>query len=289
MSPLLSSPGRSIKLIEGYGTSTLGQGFGSPGGGGGGSSDSYLGDSSTNFGTSAQAILDANPERAGMNGFYWIKTTGMANAAQIFCDMNTGCHAWMRFWWYGKFEIDGSWPASNGSNWSGGTMFDVADISTITHTVQHGKGRIPQGFVPNGIMAKGMTSEDGFGNNTQRSMGQSMGAIWFDGDSDGWGDNIASTMKSAMQNGTLGSINNGQRVRPKGYCMGNIAEPGNSANCDSFYYDNSGQRFNLDDDTGFHKTIFNAGTGMGGGTTGVDFCTDTAAASYTNQLVLYFR
>ena len=139
MSPLLSSPGRSIKLIEGYGTSTLGQGFGSPGGGGGGSSDSYLGDSSTNFGTTAQAILDANPERAGMNGFYWIKTTGMANAAQIFCDMNTGCHAWMRFWWYGKFEIDGSWPASNGSNWSGGTMFDVADISTITHTVQHGK------------------------------------------------------------------------------------------------------------------------------------------------------
>ena len=34
MSPLLSSPGRSIKLIEGYGTSTLGQGFGSSSGGG---------------------------------------------------------------------------------------------------------------------------------------------------------------------------------------------------------------------------------------------------------------
>ncbi len=285
MSPLLSSPGRSIKLIEGYGTSTLGQGFGSSGGGAG----SYLGDTASNFATSAQAILDVNPERTGMNGLYWIKTTGMASAAQIFCDMTSGCQAWMRFWWYGKYELDGTQPASNGSVWQGGAQFNVADISTINYDVWHCRGRIPSGYSINGIMAKGITSLNNSADNTQISMGQSMSAVWWDSGVSGWSGNVGGWMRDAMQNGNTMSGGSGTRIEPRGCCMSNPNEPLNANNCDSWFYDNSGNRFNLDDDTGFHKTIFAAGTGLGGGGTGVDFCTNDVDVNYSNQLALYFR
>ena len=286
MSPLLSSPGRSIKLIEGYGTSTLGQGFGSSSGGG---AVSYLGDSVSNFATSAQAILDANPERTGMNGLYWIKTTGMANAARIFCDMSSANQAWMRFWWYGKYELDGTQPASNGSVWSGGAQFDVADISTINYDAWHGKGRIPAGYSINGIMAKGITSLNNSQDNSQISMGQSMGAIWWDSGCSGWTGNVGNAMRGAMQSATYNTINAGTRIVPRGCCMSNPVYALETGNCDSWYYDNSGNRFNLDDDTGFHRTIFAAGTGTGGGSTGVDFCTNDIDVQYSNQLALYFR
>ena len=284
MSPLLSSTGRSVgKLIEAYDSSNVGKGFGSSDSGGGGGA-TWLGDTQSNPATSAQAILAANPERLGMDGWYWIKTSsGMASAQQLWCNMTVDNKGWMRFWWYGKYDVDGSLPVN--SDFEAQDQFGIADISTITPTAAHGRGRIPAGETISGIMARGKSSEQ----NT--NAGKLRWARW-DTTSSGWNGNVAGWMRAGMQSGSTAGGGSGTRVAPTGWDMQDTVYITESGNCDAWYYQNEQNvgwnSFHFDDDTGWHRTVFGAGR-EGSGNNGCDFCTNAVGNSTTNPLALYWR
>ena len=278
MAPILS------RLTSGSGG---GFGFGKKGG----SSGPLLG-SQSNPATSAQAIINAGASIG--DGYYWIKTTsGMANPVQVWCDMTsqTGV-GWMRFWWYGRYEITGSDPVSG--DFQEQDQLGIADISTIAYDAVHGRGRIPAGQTINGIMAKGNSTPN------PKNGGKLPFAIWTassPGNIPGSSTNTEYYALLAFQSGTTQSSasNSGQWIPSTlGLMTDSMVFASGQSRCDSFYYfNNSGSgynSFNLDDDYGYCITAFSAG--YDAGSTGIDFAdneSSCASNSRTRNLVLYWR
>lgn len=249
-----------------------------------------IGRTSTNYATSAAAILTEDPGRP--SGFYWIRTTnGMASATQIWCDMESGNattgKGFMRFWWHGTFEQDGRQPPSYHTS----DALANADLSTDSAptTNQRGYYRIPSQESPSYLLVKGWTNHNGrtvpSNNGFHRKLPY---AIWsFDGSA------TANTVKASLQNGQTytSAINNAWQ--PILNATRNSSFP--YANYDAWYYaDKFGggyKSFHLDDDTGWHYTAFGAGNHGSGGGPGVDCFSGTTGSEEKAyyDLVLYWK
>ena len=238
------------------------------------------GASASAFATSASAIKTLTSTTT--DGYYWIKASGMANAAQLWCDMNTDGGGYMRFWWFNTLEQNG---AVNGS-WQSGTKFGIADISTIAYDQYYGYGRIPSGVTPTKIMVKGTSSD-------QTSTNPPGYAIWTFNS----GNSTSNAMKDSMQNGNTKSMSSRDSF------------PSSSGSLDTHYsnFQASGMNdhwgygtnitggsanessFDLNDDTGRDNTAFSAG--HDGGASGTDFFqmgspVDNATGRY---LIIYWK
>jgi len=251
------------------------------------------GSTSTQFATSAATIKSLTSTTT--NGFYWIKTTGMANPVQLWCDMNIDGGGYMRFWWHGRFEIDGSSPSSYPS----GDAFGTADISTIAYDATTGFGRIPAGLTPSKLLAKG---GGGAAGTYQAKTAPLAYATW----SFSSGNSTSNAVLASMQSGTTArfgastqwscdnlntSNTNVSTLKTPNYT--GSENPG-SGSMDSWYYDDtnspsgSGKGFQLDDDGGFFNTTIGAGSDSSGNR-GVDFFSWQEPVLPTNVLILYWK
>jgi len=251
------------------------------------------GSSSARFATSAAAIKSLTGTTT--NGFYWIQTTGMANPVQLWCDMNIDGGGYMRFWWHGRFEIDGSSPSSYPS----GDAFGTADISTLAYDATTGFGRIPAGLSPSKLLAKG---GGGAAGTYQAKTAPLAYATW----SFNSGNSTSNAVLASMQSGTTARFGNGTQWSCDGLNTSNTnvstlktpnytgAENPGSGSMDSWYYDDtasptgSGKGFQLDDDNGFFNTTIGAGSDTSGNR-GVDFFSWQEPVLPTNVLILYWK
>ena len=228
-----------------------------------------IGRTSTNYATSAAAILAEDPGRP--SGFYWIRTTnGMSSAQQIWCDMESGNattgKGFMRFWWHGTFEQDGNVPPS----FTTSDLLATADISTGSNptTSRYGYFRIPGLESPSYLLVKGWSnhcgrtapSNNGFHNKLPY-------AIWaFDG------SGTANTVKASLQNGQEYTNATNNDWQPIVNATRNPNFP--YSDMDAWYYANKFgggfKSFHLDDDTGWHNTAFGAGKHANSHSPGVD-------------------
>ena len=238
-----------------------------------------FGKSQSNPASSAQAIMD---DWGGSgNGYYWIQTTGMANPAELWCDMGHSIsgRGYMRFWWYGTWYTGDSYTEQQ-TDFVEQDQFGIADISTINKSVKHGRGRVPAGFNWTSVLIRGRHPG-------QSNTGNNHYVYWdnFNG--------VGADFKNAAQSGTSVSTVNGTRWVPTGkstdYNNDNVLTAAN--NCDSFFYDDgiaSYPSFGLDDDTGWHYTVFAAG--YEAGDDGVDFVSGQHAVTGVNAgLCLLFK
>ncbi len=240
-----------------------------------------LGESQSNPASSAQAIMD---DWGGSgNGYYWIQTTGMANPAELWCDMGHSIsgRGYMRFWWYGTWYTGDSYTEQQ-TDFVQQDQFGIADISTINKSVKHGRGRVPAGFNWTSVLIRGRHPG-------QSNTGNNHYVYWdnFNG--------VGADFKNAAQSGTSVSTANGTRWAPTGkstdYNYDGVLIGAN--NCDSFYYTDpysasSYLSFGLDDDTGWHYTVFAAG--YEAGDDGVDFVSGQHAVTGVNAgLCLLFK
>ena len=241
------------------------------------------GTSSAQFATSASAIKTLTSTTT--DGYYWIKASGMANPAQLWCDMNIDGGGYMRFWWFNTLEQVG---ATNGlgQSWQSGTKFGTADISTITHTQGYGYGRIPSGVTPTKLMVKG-TSSDQTSNNPPGY------AIWtFDSS-----NTTSAAMLASMQSGTASSMTGRATFNPSsGSLDAHLSSFQQAGMNDHWGYGvnltggSAGESsFDLNDDEGRDNTAFSAG--HDGGASGTDFFqmgspVDNATGRY---LILYWK
>ena len=113
-----------------------------------------LGEASDNAASSAQAIMD--DWGGDGNGYYWIQTTGMANPAQLWCDMGHSIagRGYMRFWWYGTWYTGDGYTEQQ-SDFEQQAQFGIADISNIDKNAKHGRGRVPAGFNWTSLLVRG--------------------------------------------------------------------------------------------------------------------------------------
>tara|TARA_B000000532_G_scaffold209737_1_gene178742 strand:- start:61 stop:816 length:756 start_codon:yes stop_codon:yes gene_type:complete len=240
-----------------------------------------LGDTSDNFATSAAQIYEQR-QGAVSDGFYWIKASGMANAAQLWCDFSCGGGTiglgFQRFWWWGTKGVNGN---ETSDTWPSGGMFSVADISTITHSQHYGWGRIPSGVTPTYLLIKG----DNVGNkNNIKPVRNKMPHLIYKFDTS---NNTAMAAKASMQSGTTydqaGSVwpvwQNGTHVSWSYF-----------GSQDYWYYTNKSGvlSFNLDDDSGYYYTAFSGGYDNGP-SVGTDFVSDQHTNSKDNTLELYWK
>lgn len=229
----------------------------------------HIGRTSDNYATSAAAILSEDPGRP--SGFYWIKTTnGMANAQQIWCDMQSGNattgKGFMRFWWHGTFEQDGRLPPT----YTQSDALANADLSTDSDPVsgRYGYYRIPSQESPSYLLVKGWsghchshsTNRNGFHHDLPY-------AIWsFDN------SNTANTVRASLRDGQTYTNAQNNDWQPIVNATRNTSFP--YAVMDAWYYaDKFGggyKSFHLDDDTGWHNTAFGAGNHGSGSGPGVD-------------------
>jgi hypothetical protein len=252
------------------------------------------GTSSARFATSAAAIKSLTGTTT--NGYYWIQTAGMANPVQLWCDMNIDGGGYMRFWWHGRFEIDGSSPSSYPS----GDAFGTADISTLAYDATTGFGRIPAGLTPTKLLAKGGNTSGG--TTYQAKTAPLAYAIWTFNS----GNSTSNAVLASMQSGTTARFNNGTQwscanldtsntdvstLKTPGYT--GSENPG-TGSMDSWYYDDtnspsgSGKGFQLDDDNGSYNTTIGAGSDDAG-SRGVDFFSWQEPTAASNILVLYWK
>tara|TARA_B100001113_G_scaffold239196_1_gene196632 strand:- start:72 stop:824 length:753 start_codon:yes stop_codon:yes gene_type:complete len=239
-----------------------------------------LGDTSDNYATSASEIYDHRGQVA--DGFYWIQASGMSNPKQLWCDFRCGDgtigYGFQRFWWWGTKGVNGN---ETSDTWPGGSLFGVADISTITHTQHYGWGRIPSGVTPTWLLIKG----DNIGNkNNIKPVRASMPHLIYKFDT---GNNTAMAAKASMQSGTTFD-NNGS--------VWNVWQNGTHTSWsyfsqqDYWFYKNVNglNSFNLDDDGGYYYTSF-AGGYDNNNSLGVDFVSDQHNNSKDNTLELYWK
>ena len=243
-----------------------------------------LGEHVSNPATSAQQILDAHP--SSTDGYYWIQSSGMASAHQVWCDMTDG-HAshggvggWNRFWWYGTYEQTG---ASAPGTFPTGDCFGTADISTITHTNTNGFGRIPSGVTPQWLMVKGKNQSINNNGSKLRYV------IWEFASS----NTTAMRAKAAMQSGTEATT----ASNPNNNWLPSYDQSNNGSfpygDLDSFWYADTwqssrGKGFNLDDDNHYGNTGF-AGGYDHGGELGVDCFTGSDRNREDADLVLFWK
>jgi len=204
----------------------------------------------------------------------------MANPVQLWCDMNIDGGGYMRFWWHGRFEIDGSSPSSYPS----GDAFGTADISTLAYDATTGFGRIPAGLTPSKLLAKGGNTSGA--TNYQAKTAPLAYATW----SFSSGNSTSNAVLASMQSGTTARFSKSTLKTPN---YTGSENPG-TGSMDSWYYDDtnsptgSGKGFQLDDDTGAYNTTIGAGSD-GSGDRGVDFFSYTGATAPSNILVLYWK
>lgn len=248
-----------------------------------------IGRTSNNYATSAAAILTEDPGRP--SGFYWIRTTnGMANAQQIWCDMESGNattgKGFMRFWWHGTFEQDGNIPPS----YSQSDALANADLSTDSAPTTNRRGyyRIPSQESPSYLMVKGWSGH------INKTTPQYNGfyrklpyAIWsFDNSS------TANTVRASLRDGQTYTNAQNNNWTPILNATRNSSFPYASLN--TWYYANKHgggyKSFHLDDDTGWHNTGFGAGNDGSGGI-GVDCFSGQAGSEQRAyyDLVLFWK
>jgi len=236
--------------------------------------------------TSASAIKTLTSTTT--DGYYWIKASGMANAKQLWCDMNTDGGGYMRFWWFNTVEQVG---ASNGlgQSWVTDTKFGIADISTITHTQNYGYGRIPSGVTPTKLMVKGTSSD-------QTSTNPPSYAIWtFDSS-----NTTSAAMLASMQSGTTASFTERNNFPSSSGSLdahynnfqsgGRADHWGYSSSGSLANYSGSESTFDFNDDQGQNNTIFAAGRDSDA--TGTDFFQEgnPGMANATGRyLILYWK
>ena len=241
------------------------------------------GSSSAQFATSASAIKTLTSTTT--DGNYWIKASGMANAAQLWCDMNIDGGGYMRFWWFNTLEQVGA-GSGLGQSWVTDSKFGVADISTITHTQNYGYGRIPSGVTPTKLMVKG-TSSDQTSNNPPGY------ALWTFNSS----NTTSAAMLASMQSGTASSMTGRASFQPSGGSLdAHLSTFQGAGMCDHWGYGNNltggsagESSFDLNDDEGRDNTAFSAG--HDGGASGTDFFQmgDPVNNATGRYLVLYWK
>ncbi len=236
-----------------------------------------------NPGTNAQEIYDSGQTT---DGFYWIQSPGMANKAQIWCDMTSGHSSaggvggWNRFWWYGTYEQTNGSPAS----FPTGDCFGVADVSTATHTATSSFSRIPSGVTPQWLMVKGNSPDVTLNGTLLRYV------IW-----EFTNASTPNAAKAAMQSGSArdNTANPGSDWQPTYNQSGNSSWPYGDGTLDSFWYSDNwqngrGKGFNLDDDGHYGNTAFSGGRDHAG-VLGVDFMSGSPNNGQGYNLNLFWK
>lgn len=255
------------------------------------------GTSSTRYATSAATIKSLTGTTT--DGFYWIQTTGMASPVQIWCDMNTGGGGWMRFWWYGKYEITGSDPSTG--DWTvDRDLFSGTLESTFAYDSVRGFNHIPTGYSIGGLMIKGnspVQTKNGSalryaiynttltGNTTRNAVLDAMQnqTGYSPADRNVWAPTAdGSTGGSASGYNNLLSGNYYNNGGPDFFAYSTVGSGVGSASTSPY------KSFQLDDDGGYGNQSWGAGNDSGGAP-GVDFFSNDDQNSRTQNLVMYFK